>query len=253
MPDPSSLLDGMLLHQHPLKPALFQGANELVTDVWMVGQGHLRRGESFDAAHGIEPKDGGEVMQPGLYVQPEVLHGGRRRHRMAPCGPQPLHAGRIGGIESDRLEVVNHIVQAHRPQAVQQLPRVIQHNPRILPLVDELGNERAHPLIAPPEHRRVVVVAGAGIVHHVLEVADQGCRFEIPAAGWDQRLVHVKSDAECTPDPFEIDTGFRKVDGAGTISGLVDEISRTTDVGQAIDIFGNFFKFVVILSAPSRR
>jgi hypothetical protein len=57
---------------------------------------------------------------------------------------------------------------------VQQRAGVLQHDPRLAALGEQLGDEFAHPRVAPLEHRRVVVVAKVGVLQHPLQVADDG-------------------------------------------------------------------------------
>ena len=70
-------------------------------------------------------------------------------------------------------------------------------------LIDQLRDELAHPLIAPAEHRSVVVIADVRVLEHVPQVADQRSRAQLLSAGGDQRLVHVQRDRERTLDPRE--------------------------------------------------
>ena len=58
-----------------------------------------------------------------------------------------------------RFEGVEDVVQAHLAQAVEQAAGVFEHDPRLLPFVDELRDEFAHPLVAPVEDGGIVVVA----------------------------------------------------------------------------------------------
>ena len=92
---------------------------------------------------------------------------------------------------------------AHLAQPVQQRARVLQHHPRLRALIDQLRDELAHPLIAPTEHRSVVVIADVRVLEHVPQVADQRSRAKLLSAGRDQRLVHVQRDPERTLDPHE--------------------------------------------------
>ena len=111
-----------------------------------------------------------------------------------------------------RLQVVEHVVQAHLAQAVQQGAGVFQHHARLLALVHQLRDELAHALVAPVEDRGVVVVADARVVHHVLEVADDLGGAQVAAAGRDQRLVHVQGDGERALDAAEVNPALRQED-----------------------------------------
>ena len=99
-------------------------------------------------------------------------------------------------------------MQAHLAQAVKERPRVLEHDAGLLPLLDELGNELSHALVTPMENAGIVIVADAGVLHHVLEIADHGGGSKLPAARRDQRLVHVQRDRERAASAIEIDAAF---------------------------------------------
>ena len=105
----------------------------------MVRQSHLGGREPLHPAQSLDAKEGGKEMLPGPDVKPVVLHGGRRRHRMAPRTAQPLDAPAIPRIAGDRPQAVEDIAQPHRVQAVEQRAGVIEHDAGLLALGDKLG------------------------------------------------------------------------------------------------------------------
>jgi hypothetical protein len=136
------------------------------------------------------------MVLPGAHVQPEVLRGRGGGHRVAPGAAEPLHglAGpRITGEIPERTE---NVIQAHLPHPVQQGARVVEHRPGLAALAEQLPDELAHPLVAPHQYRRIVVVADVLMVHHPRQVADDRRGMQV-GAGRDERLVHVQRDREC--------------------------------------------------------
>ena len=206
----------------------------------MVGQGHLRGGEAADPAEGVQAEEGGEMVLPGPHVQPVVLDRGGGRHGMPPRTAQPLHRLPVARVGRDAGQGVEHVVRAHLAQAVQQRAGVLEHDPRREPLVEQLGDELAHPLVAAQEYRGVVVVADAGVVHHPLQVADDRRRAQIRPACRDERLVHVQGDSEGTVHVAEPGGPRRQEDriSAPGPDRLVDALLRAADVGKAVDVLG---------------
>jgi len=132
---------------------------------------------------------------------------------------------------------------------VQQRAGVFQHDARLAALGEQLGDELAHPLVAPVEHGCVVVVAEVGMLQHPLQVADDSRRGQVRSAGRDQRLVHVQGDRERAVDAGNV---HRRVPEehrpvpAGADRHL-DQPLRTAQVRQTVDILGK------LAHAPPRR
>jgi hypothetical protein len=84
------------------------------------------------------------------------------------------------------------------------VPRVFQHDSWLFALADELWDELAHALVAPDEHRGVVVVADPRIVHHVLQVADDFGAAQIMASGRNQGLVLMQGAGKGGFDRAEV-------------------------------------------------
>ena len=79
-----------------------------------------------------------------------------------------LHRVAVARIHRDRPQGVDDVVGPHLAQPVQQGARVLQHHPRLGTLIDELGDELAHSLVAPAEHRCVVVITNVWVSSHKL-------------------------------------------------------------------------------------
>ena len=235
------LLDGVLLDEHPAVAAVPEGAHELVRDVGVVGQRHLRRREAAHSSQRLEAEDGREVMLPGADVQAVVLHRGRGRDGVAPRASKPFDRPAIARVQGDRAQRVEHVVRTHLAQPVQKRARVLEHHARLRALVDELRDELPHPLVAPAEHRSIVVVPDVRVLGHVAKVADEACRPQIVSAGRDQRLVHVQRDRERAVDSRERIPGAR-VREHRTLRGVRDRRGdqrlATREVGQPVDVLG---------------
>ena len=123
---------------------------------------------------------------------------------------------------------------------MQQGAGVLQHDPRLLALAEQLADELAHPLVAPVEHRGVVVVADVGVLQHPLQVADDSRGAQVRSAGRDQRLVHVQSDREGAVDAGDTQRRLIREQSPGSAGGdrRLDYLFRTAQVRQAIDALG---------------
>ena len=129
-------------------------------------------------------------------------------------------------------------MQAHGAQAVEQGAGILQHHPRLLALVDQLRDKFADALVAPMEHRRVVIIANALVLHHVLEIADDGRGVQVTATRRNQWLMHVQGDGAGSADVTEIDAAFRQEHRAGATGAqsLFHERLRTADVRQTVNV-----------------
>ncbi len=79
----------------------------------MVRQRHLWRRKTAHASKRVEAENTCEMMLPRPYMQPEILRGRGRRNRVPPRRAKPFHSVRVGRIERDPLQIVEHIVEAH--------------------------------------------------------------------------------------------------------------------------------------------
>ena len=181
-----------------------------------------------------------EVVLPGPHVQPVVLHRGGGGDGVPPRAAEPLHRLPQVGVAGEWPQGVEHVVQARAAQPVQQGAGVLQHDPRLLALAEQLGDELAHPLVAPVEHRGVVVVADVGVLQHPLQVADDGGGAQAWSPGGDERLVHVQGDREGAVDTG--DTRRRLILEQWLVAAggdrRLDCLLRTAQVRQAIDALG---------------
>ena len=230
-------LHGVLLDQHPLIAAISQGTDERPGDIGVVGQRHLGGGESPDAPERLKAEDGSEMVLPGAHVQPEVLRGRGGGHRVAPGAAQPLHSLAGPGITGEIPERIEDVIQAHLPHPVQQGARVVEHHPGLAALAEQLPDELAHPLVAPHEHRGIVVVADVLMVHHPRQVADDRRRAQV-AAGRDERLVHVQRDRECAGGALYICVMRKHRVFPARRDRLADERLLPAQVRQAVDVLG---------------
>ena len=175
----------------------------------------------------FQSKDGREVMLPRADVQAEILHRRRRRDGVAPRHAEPFDRVAITRVAGDALEVVEHVVQAHLAHPVEQRARILEHHARLFALVNQLRDELAHALVAPVEHRGVVIVADARVVHHVLEIADDLRGLQVRAAGGNQRLVHVQGDGTGAVDILKINAR-----GVGSGAGNCERCFRAANVRE---------------------
>ena len=160
---------------------------------------------------------------------------------MAPWTAQPLHRPAIADVAGDPCKRVEHVVGAHLAESVEESAGVLEHDPRLEPLVEKLGYELAHSLVAPQEHRGVVVVTDSRVVQHPLQIADHSCCPKLRAARWDEWLVHVQGNGEGTIDLTEPQRtpGKERPIGPAGPDGLLDVLLSAGDVGKPINMFGD--------------
>jgi hypothetical protein len=84
-----------------------------------------------------------------------------------------------------------------------------------------------------------MVIANAGIIHHVFQVADDFGGGEVAASGGDQRLVHVQRDGKRAADFSEIypAVGLKNRFRAIRARCGFDAIVQTADVREMIGVF----------------
>jgi hypothetical protein len=154
-----------------------------------------------------------------------------------PGAAEPLDRLPQVGVAGQHSQGVEDVSQSSAAQPVQQGAGVVQHDPRLAAVAEQLGDELTHPLIAPVEHRRVVVVAELGVLQHPLQVADDGGVAQVGSAGGDERLVHVQSDRERAVDAGDIHRRLIPEQWPVSASGdrRLDCLLRTAQVRQAAD------------------
>ena len=82
-------------------------------------------------------------------MQPEILRRSGWGHCVTPRGSEPLHRAAIGRIERNPLQIIEGIVEAHRPEAMEKTARIIQHHPRLFSSSEQLRDELSLTLVAP--------------------------------------------------------------------------------------------------------
>ena len=197
------LLDGVLLDEDPLVAAVEEGLDELVGHVGLVGKRHFCGREAAHPPKRVQAKEGGKVVLPGLDVKAVVLHRGGGSHGMAPRAAQPLYRPAVTLVTGEARQGVEHLAGAHLAQSGEQRARVLEHDPRLEPLVEEVRDELAHPSVTPQEHPSVVVVTAVRLVQHPLHVADQLGRPQLRTTCRDEWLVHVQRNRESAVDLTE--------------------------------------------------
>jgi hypothetical protein len=160
-----------------------------------------------------------------------------------PGAAKPLHRMPQARVTGKRPQGVEHVVQACAAQPVQQGAGVLQQDPWLAALGEQLGDELVHPLVARVEHRGVVVVAEAGVLQHPLQVADHRRRAQLRSGGRDERLVHVQGDRERAVDARDVHrrlTADHRPASAGGDRRL-DQLLRTAQVRQAVHVLRQLF------------
>ena len=197
------VFNAVFLHQKPAVAALFEGLDEGIERVGMVGQVHLRWGEALHPLQGLRAKQGCEMVLPSQDLQLQI--GDRRggRHGVAPERSQPLHMGLQAGITGELLEGLEDVEAAHLPKAPEQIAGVIEHDPRIAAALNQLRNDVGEALVALGKGLGVVVIALTWVLHHVLQMGDQ---FSL-GASWNRGLVHVQGTGEARADLLQLEIG----------------------------------------------
>ena len=84
-----------------------------------------------------------------------------------------------------------------------------------------------------------MIVADAGIVHHVLEIADDLRRGEVLAASRYQRLMHVQRDGKRAAEAAKINPAFRQIAWLSAV-GLdrgVELLFRAANIREVVNVF----------------
>src|SRR6185437_117951 len=190
----------------------------------------------------LKPKNGGKMMLPGPDVQPVILDRRRRGDRVAPRTPEPFDRMAIERIAGDPLQVVEHLMESHLTHAVEQRARILEHDARFFAFMDELRNELPHAFVAPDEYGRVMVIADALVIHHILEIADDLGAANLVTTGGNQWLMHMQRHSGGALDALEVEPTLRKVPRPhGSVhQSTLNQLFPPGDVGQTIDIFLKF-------------
>src|SRR4051812_22904919 len=109
-------------------------------------------------------------MLPGPDMQAEILNWCGGCNGMSPCCSEPFDRPAVRRLQSDSLQIIEHVVQAHCAQAIQERSGIIQHHSWFSAVLNELWNELAHALVTPVEHRRIMVIADLLVIHHIFQI-----------------------------------------------------------------------------------
>ncbi|HSI22169.1 MAG TPA: hypothetical protein VK959_04020 [Methylophilaceae bacterium] len=85
-----------------------------------------------------------------------------------------------------------------------------------------------------------MIVADAWVLHHVLQIADDLGRLQIPASRRNERLVHVQSIGKRTFDVAEVDPALGQEDRPSLSLGddALDVVLLAAEIGAAVNVFG---------------
>ena len=89
---------------------------------------------------------------------------------MAPERAEPLHVALHLCIAGQVAKGCHDVVPPHLLQPPEQIPRVIEHDPRAASLRDQVWDEICHPPIALGKRFGVVVISIVRVFHHELQV-----------------------------------------------------------------------------------
>jgi len=124
---------------------------------------------------------------------------------------------------------------------MQQGPGVLKHDARALALLHQRRDDFTHAAVTGAEYRGVVIVAYRLVLHHVLQVADDGCATELVTPCRNQRLVHVQRNGAGRPNLPKIDITDRLVQTRlrDRRQSLPDDSFVATYIRQTVDQLGN--------------
>src|SRR5262245_30502558 len=179
------------------------------------------------------------MMLPRPHVSAEILGWSRRRNCMSPGTTEPFNTGTITSVASDTFQVVDDIVKPHLTQPMQKCPRIFEHYTRPFALTHQLRNEIAHAFVTPVKDCRIMIVPNTGVIHHMFEIADNLCCFEVVSARGNERLMHVQCDCKRAIDLTEIDSALGQKDAlsCGSLHGRSDLFLGATNVWSLVNIF----------------
>ena len=89
---------------------------------------------------------------------------------MAPEGSEPLHMALHLRITGEIVQGSGDVFTTHLPQAPEQIARVIEHDPRIAALADQLRDQIRHTSITLSKWFGIVVISLPRMLNHVLKV-----------------------------------------------------------------------------------
>jgi hypothetical protein len=95
-------------------------------------------------------------------------------------------------ITGEITKCTRDVFTAHLVNSPKEVSGIIEHDPWIASLADQLRDEISHAPVALREGLSVVVITFSLVLDHVLQMGNQFSAF----AGWDCGLMHVQSTGE---------------------------------------------------------
>ena len=220
-------LDAVFLEQKPAVAGLLQGLHQGKEGVGVIGQGHLRQGETAHPLQGLQAEGRGELVLPGLDLQPKIRDRRRGGDGVAPEGAEPLDVPLHLGITGQVMPGLGDVAAAHLLGPPEQIAGDVEHDPRAAALLDELGDQIGQAPVALREGLGVVVIPLVGVLQHVLEVGDQ----RSIGARRDRRLMHVQRAGKPRAQLIELQRRLPRPVGAAGGHGGADLGFAAAEVG----------------------
>ena len=127
---------------------------------------------------------------------------------MTPAGAKPFDMALHHHVGGQIVQGATDVITAHLPHTPEQVARIIEHDPWLASLLDQLGQQICQTPIARRKGLCVVVVTLVRVLSHVLQMGDQltinACRH--------RRLVHMQSAGETRAQLIEIQIAAAGVD-----------------------------------------
>ena len=125
---------------------------------------------------------------------------------MAPEGAKPFDMALHHRITGEIPQCAGDVLPAHLPHSPEQIAGVVEHDPWVATLLQQLGDEVGQAPVALGKRLGVVVVALALVFNHVLKVGDQA-----PIrTGRDRGLMHVQRTGKTGTDLIQPQIGARQ-------------------------------------------
>ncbi|CAI8366802.1 MAG: Uncharacterised protein [Cyanobium sp. ARS6] len=160
----------MLLHQQPSIPGFKQAIHQGKQCVRVVGQVHFRQGETAHTFQSGVSEQIGELVLPGADLQSQIRNGCGGCNGMTPERAEPFHVSVHLWVAGQVIQRFGDVPPFHLRDTPEQISRIIEHDPRITALSDQLRNQISHAPVAMGEWLSVVVVPLVWMFQHVLQV-----------------------------------------------------------------------------------
>src|SRR5688572_5887557 len=119
---------GVLLNEQPFIARGSERVDQLVGDVGVVGQRHLRQREAAYSSERFRTENGSKMPLPGQYVAAEVQRRRRRRNGVAPGRSEPFDRVLMRPGQGDSAQGLEDLRTPHLFEAVKQRARIIEHD-----------------------------------------------------------------------------------------------------------------------------